>query len=46
VSGAVGLSAIVSVLKSMGIDDVDSLARLEGGDVLSGVDREGEEEGA
>jgi hypothetical protein len=46
VCGAVGLSAIVSVLKSMGIGDVDLLARLEGGDVLSWVDREGEEEGA
>jgi hypothetical protein len=35
---AEGLLAIVSVLKSMGISDVDLLARLEGGDVFSWVD--------
>jgi hypothetical protein len=35
---AEGLSVIVSVLKSMGISDVDLLARLESGDVFGGVD--------
>jgi hypothetical protein len=35
---AEGLLAIVSVLKLMGISDVDSLARLEDGDIFSWVD--------
>jgi hypothetical protein len=38
VCGAEGLLAIISVLKSMGVHDVDSLARLEGRDVFSWVD--------
>jgi hypothetical protein len=37
VCGTEGLSAIVSMLKSMEICDVDLLARLEDGDVFSWV---------
>jgi hypothetical protein len=43
VCGTEGLSVIVSVLKSMGVCDMDSLARLEGRDVFSWVDCEREE---
>jgi hypothetical protein len=46
VCGTEGLSAIVSMLKLMGIYDIDLLARLEGGDILDWIDREGEEEGS
>jgi hypothetical protein len=39
------LLAIVSVLKSMGVGDVDSLAKLKSRDVLNWVNQEREEEG-